>query len=219
MRAQFSSSVFSLWFGCTAWALSQLTKNEAESARSRSSWPLPSAAFTRRSTSARNVESAPCLVLEPTSSLSKHASTLTSRGFLAARNALSDTKSHWRSSSLGDDTNSFANPQTRPSWRFTRNRSLATTSATSTPSSRATMRSKSPRPSAPALTSGHRSTWRFSSTPLFTSRFMCMATFGISSTSRSTLTRWLLTAPPSRTSTRPATESGRSSHVESIMPP
>ena len=50
-------------------------------------------------------------------------------------------------------------------------------------------------------------------------RFMWMATLGIISRSRSSATRRETIAPFSCTSTRPATDSGRSIHVAQIMPP
>ena len=52
-----------------------------------------------------------------------------------------------------------------------------------------------------------------------TSRSMWMATLGITSRSRSMLTRRLRMASPSRTITRPATDSGRSSQDRQMPPP
>ena len=48
---------------------------------------------------------------------------------------------------------------------------------------------------------------------------MWMATFGIMSRSRSTFTSFVTILPLSRTISRPATESGRSSHVPISIPP
>ena len=56
--------------------------------------------------------------------------------------------------------------------------------------------------------------------PSLTFRFMWMATLGMRSRSRSRFTSWAATAPSSRrTRARPATDRGRSSQVEQIMPP
>ena len=55
--------------------------------------------------------------------------------------------------------------------------------------------------------------------PSFAVRFMWMATLGMTSRSRSTLTSFSTISPFARTKTRPATESGRSNHVDISMPP
>ena len=65
------------------------------------------------------------------------------------------------------------------------------------------------------------STWGLKAWPLFSVRSMWMASDGMTSRSRSRSTRRLSSVPAasSRTSTRPAAESGRSSQVDIIIPP
>ena len=70
-------SATSAWFGCTAWALSaEIIKLEATAIR-YCSLVRPRLSLMRSKTSFKKVESAPCLVPLPTSSLSKIAATET----------------------------------------------------------------------------------------------------------------------------------------------
>ena len=64
----------------------------------RSSSLNPNAAFNLDNVSAKKVESAPCLVNEPTSSLSKIAITLIDRSFPPASKASIALNEHCRSS-------------------------------------------------------------------------------------------------------------------------
>ena len=174
----------------------------------------------RTSTSCRNVDMAPCLVLEPTSSLSKRATTFTQASLGAASSRpLSATNAHCRSSSLGVETNSLSKPQTQPCWRLTRKRSLARMSSTAQPRRWATISSKAPRVRLPALMRGHRSTWRLKALPSLTERSKWMHMFGMMSTSSSMCRRRLSMPFGVWTSTRPARPSGLSSQVESMGPP
>ena len=75
---------------------------------------------------------APCLVLEPTSSLSKQQYTVTAEGFSAAKNALNEVNAHMRSSSRGEETNSRAAPHTHGRCLFAKKRSRARTCPGST---------------------------------------------------------------------------------------
>ena len=78
----------------------------------------PRPRLTRRSVSDRNVESAPCFVRLPTSSLSKMAQTGTLRLSCAARKPRSTPKAHSRSSSFGEARNSPSAPKNVPGWRL-----------------------------------------------------------------------------------------------------
>ena len=68
-------SAFSTWFGCTACALSADTIKLDAIARLASSGVLPQDNAILSNVSSKKVESAPCFVPEPTSSLSKIATT------------------------------------------------------------------------------------------------------------------------------------------------
>ena len=207
------SSKRSGWLGFTACALSQLTSIDFAMAQRRSSQERPSAAFRRESVSARSVDMAPCLVFEPTSSLSKHAKTEMLRSFSAARNASSAVYAQARSSNFGEEANSPAAPQMHGCWRLTRNRSRATMSLSEIPSSSAIIASKVDLPSAPAEKSGQRSTWRFGENCWLMSRWICGGMLGMSASGSADSYRRLSTRLPFFTITRPAIPRGLSNHV------
>ena len=213
------SSAFSGWLGCSAWALSQLTRKEDAWARRKPSSPDPKAMQQRLKVSLSRVPMAPCLVLEPTSSLSKHASTVIALSFSLSKKACRQAKVPCRLSSFGALKNSLSAPQVVGSWRLTRNNSLERRSSGRAFACCATSRENDSSPSSPAESRGRRSIWWFSWIPLFTCWFMCMARLGMSRRSRSKCTSLLSTPVSVRTRTRPASVSGRSSQVESIMPP
>ena len=66
---------------------------------------------------------------------------------------------------------------------------------------------------------GSMSTWAFSFTPSLTSRLKWIGTLGMRARSRSRLTSRDSNPAPVFTIARPATDSGRSIHVDMIMPP
>ena len=84
---------------------------------SHSASPMPSAARMRQTVSVRNVESAPCFVREPTSSLSNTAQIMSFSAFSAARNDTAAENAHCKSSSRGARINSPCAPAAVPFWR------------------------------------------------------------------------------------------------------
>ena len=91
-------------------------------------------------------------------------------------------------------------------------------SAASTPAAAATVGKKASRAS-PSPNRGRVSTFAASFVPSLTLRFMWMARLGMTSRSRSTLHSLCARPFSVRTTSLPATESGRSIHVDMIMPP
>ena len=112
--------------------------NEAEIFLSISSLPILSARAIRSSVSSRNVESAPCLVVEPTSSLSNSHSTGMALGLSHLRKPSSVVNAHSRSSSLPAEKYSPSLPHTVAGVRLYRYRSWPSMSFSSHPASSAT---------------------------------------------------------------------------------
>ena len=177
------SSAFSGWLGCTAWALSQLAITLAARARRRSCQLKPRASFMRSRTSRSMVDMAPCLVFDPTSSLSKQQYTETQPFCFAERNASSEACAHMRSSSRGAETNCLPLPkyaQLPSSPGKHRDRRSARDQRRVRPQE--TRRTNPPKRSGEK--SGQASTCLSGANPLLTSRFIWMATLGIRATGR-----------------------------------
>ena len=134
MYTRFWASYSSGWFGCRACALSaDAMKPEAIAART-SPAERPSASPDRVSTSPRKVESAPCLEVEPTSSLSKTLYTgMKSAADSEAKKPARAVQAHSRSSIRPQEKNSFSAPQMLPGVRSYRKRSLPRICCTETP--------------------------------------------------------------------------------------
>ena len=130
-------SATSAWFGCTAWALSaEIIKLEATAIR-YCSLVRPKLSLIRSKTSFKKVESAPCLVPLPTSSLSKIAATEILELFSPSITAFTEEKAHWRSSSLPQERKVSSAPQIVPGWRLYKNRSCPKISSSFTPAASA----------------------------------------------------------------------------------
>ena len=203
------------WAGWTAWALSADTMKLLAAIVRQS---RPRAVLTRSSTSVRKVESAPCRVPLPTSSLLNTHNTGTLPPSLAARKPSRQANTHWRSSSLGAAMNSPSAPSTVPGVLGYKNSSVERMSSSATPAASASSARKRPV-SPPQPNRGSRSVLAFNAVPLFTSRSRWMATLGITTRSRSTFTSRVAMPPSRRTTSRPATDRGRSSQERAIMPP
>ena len=100
--------------GWIAWPLSAEATRLAASIRRFSPAPAPMDSQMRSMTSCRKVEPAPCLVVLPTSSLSKTAHRKMLRSLRLSASTFVHAQVHCRSSSLGLEMNSCSVPQTLP---------------------------------------------------------------------------------------------------------
>ena len=126
----------------------------------------------RFSTSSRKVESAPCLVREPVSSLSKTARTGTLCEFFAERKPSRHPYTHCKSSRCGAEMYSPLPPHTLPLSRTYRNRSCESISDSDTPAASAIILINEPFASSTEPRTGSMSTCAFHVWPLLASRFM-----------------------------------------------
>lgn len=171
----------------------------------------------RESTSERKVESAPCRVPLPTSSLLKtHSTGMLSPGS-AAKKPRRQAKTHCRSSSRGAAMRSPSGPSSVPGVRGYRKSSVERRSASETPHSLP----PSPEPAGFGAfgKEGGEVPGRIQATFFIDLPVHVDGHAGDHQQVRSMLTRRLRMASPSRTITRPATDSGRSSQDRQMPPP
>ena len=134
------------------------------------------------------------------------------------RNPRNEVYAHSRSSSFGEEMNSPEAPQKVPFWRFTKKMSSPRMSSGSTPADSARISRIFPG-AAPSQSTGSISVWTLRGTPSLAFRFIWIAREGIIRRSLSAYASLQAIFPFSRTSRRPAAESGRSNQVEHSIPP
>ena len=138
--------------------------------------------------------------------------------FSASKNAFTDAYTHCKSSIFGEEKNSSFTPHTVPFSLLYKNRSLPMIFSGSVPAASAISLANPSFISAPPM-SGSISSCGSSEPSLSCAFFICTARLGITHRSLSILTSLTCAPFPVSTITRPAMESGLSSHDSSAIPP